>query len=137
MNRLQKAAFSMAEVVIVVAIVGLLLAFSVPSIRRAQLQANADACIEYLRQIEAAKEQWASMRGHPAGTPIEGAPNQAELEAQILRLVRRSPRCPFDTADLGYHFGSVGQVRATCRVDDARRGTANALNPPHRLPPED
>ncbi len=134
MNRIPRAAFTLVEIVVVVAIVGLVIAFSVPSIRRAQLQANADACIEYLRQIEAAKEQWASMRGLPEGTLIEGAPNQAELEAQILRLVRRTPRCPFDTANLGYNFGSVGQIRATCRVDDARRGTANALTPPHRLP---
>ena len=54
-----KQGFTLVEIMIVVAIIGLLAAIAIPSFMKARTQSQANACINNLRQIEAAKEQWA------------------------------------------------------------------------------
>ena len=51
--------FTLVEIMIVVAIIGLLAAIAVPNFVRARSKAQQNACINNLRQIEGAKAQWA------------------------------------------------------------------------------
>jgi len=51
--------FTLVEIMIVVAIIGLLAAIAIPSFIKARTESQKNACINNLRQVESAKEQWA------------------------------------------------------------------------------
>jgi prepilin-type N-terminal cleavage/methylation domain-containing protein len=58
-NTSRKAGFTLVEIMIVVAIIGLLAAIAIPNFIHARTTAQANACINNLRQIDAAIQQWA------------------------------------------------------------------------------
>jgi prepilin-type N-terminal cleavage/methylation domain-containing protein len=54
-----KQGFTLVEIMIVVAIIGLLAAIAIPSFMKARTTSQMNACINNLKQIDAAKDQWA------------------------------------------------------------------------------
>ncbi len=68
----RKAGFTLVEIMIVVAIIGLLAAIAIPNFVKARQTAQTNACINNLRIIDAAKQQWALETGQPSSaTPTD------------------------------------------------------------------
>lgn len=68
--------------------VGVMAGLAVPSVMKARSAASANACINNLRQIEAAKEQWALEQKKASGDAAE--------EVGIVQYIKggKVPRCP-------------------------------------------
>ncbi|MDD2707408.1 MAG: prepilin-type N-terminal cleavage/methylation domain-containing protein [Verrucomicrobiae bacterium] len=55
----KKSGFTLVEIMIVVAIIGLLAAIAVPSFMRARMRSQASTILNECRQVDAAKDQYA------------------------------------------------------------------------------
>lgn len=65
--------FTLVEIMIVVAIIGLLAAFAIPAFQAARRKSRVMACMNNMRKIEAAKDQWSFVNaGNPTWTDLEG-----------------------------------------------------------------
>ena len=73
MKKMNKKGFTLVEIMIVVAIIGLLAAIGIPSFQKARAGSRKNACINNLRQIESAKEQWAMENNGVAGQSVTTA----------------------------------------------------------------
>lgn len=86
-----RRAFTLVEIMIVVALIGLLAALAIPNFIRARTTAQTKVCINNLRQIDSAKQQWALENKQTGGaTPV-----QTELEPFLIRTTSGvMPICP-------------------------------------------
>ena len=84
--------FTLVEIMIVIAIIGLLCAIAIPSYMRARADSQASACISNLRQIDSAVQQFAIENGKTVGYLI-GYPS--DLTPYIKLNANSSiPPCP-------------------------------------------
>ena len=113
------AGFTLVEIMIVVAIIGLLAAIAIPSFVHARAKSQATACVNNLRQIESAVQQFALEKGKHVGEviyPYDITP--------YIRLNSSSsiPPCP---AGGTYSLETVGAIpQALCSL-------STTVDPPH------
>jgi prepilin-type N-terminal cleavage/methylation domain-containing protein len=67
---LRAAGFTLVEIMIVVAIIGLLAAIAIPNFVKARATSQQNACINNLRQIDASAQEFALERGKKTGDAI-------------------------------------------------------------------
>ena len=88
-NAVRKSGFTLVEIMIVVAIIGLLAAIAIPNFVKARQSSQVNACIANLKQIEGAKANWAmENRKTNANTPVDG-----DLFGATA-YIRIKPECP-------------------------------------------
>jgi prepilin-type N-terminal cleavage/methylation domain-containing protein len=64
-------AFTLVEIMIVVSLIGLLAAMAIPSFLRARSATHRSTCINNLKQIEGAIQQWATERKKPQSARVD------------------------------------------------------------------
>ena len=115
--------FTLVEIMIVVAIIGLLSAVALPGFLHSRAQSQANACINNLRQIENACQQIAFIKNMPPGAVINFP---ADVTPYVkLNSAGSIPPCP---AGGSYSLLLVGQnPQSQCSL-----GTT--VTPAHVLP---
>ena len=111
----RKAGFTLIEIMIVVAIIGLLAAIAIPNFVHARTTAQQNACINNLRQIDGAKQEWALENKQPA----TATPSSTQLQPYMGRGSNGSlPVCPLDSSAgfaTSYNVNSL-QTAPTCII---------------------
>ncbi len=116
------SAFTLVEIMIVVLIIGILLAIAVPNFVRARESARGKACIDNLKQIDAAKEQLAMDNKLATGAADPGLP---ALVGPTL-YIKSTPVCPSNGT---YTPNAIGTT-PVCSI----AANAGATYAPHQLP---
>src|SRR5689334_9533999 len=115
-----KAGFTLVEIMIVVAIIGLLAAIAIPNFVKARTTSQANACINNLRQYDGAVQQYA-LEQKLASTATY---TMSVLKPYIkLDSSQNLPACP---ANGTYTAGSTVTNPPTC--------TLSTQSPAHKLP---
>lgn len=110
----EKKAFTLVEIMIVVAIIGLLVAIAIPNFVRARRNTRKNLCINNLRLLTHAVEQYAIEYGAGDDT----APTPAIIWGTDTSYIENTLECPEGIAGDAYAIPNVGNDAACPNVGE-------------------
>ena len=116
----RKSGFTLVEIMIVVAIIGLLAAIAIPNFVKARTTSQQNACINNLRQYDGAVQQWALENKKQSTDPYGLTSIQPYIK---LDSTGNLPSCP---AGGSYASGGAVTNPPTCNL--------STIPTPHKLP---
>ena len=118
----RKAGFTLVEIMIVVAIIGLLAAIAIPNFIKARATSQCNACINNLRQIDAGINEWALENGQSNGATV----TSPQTVSGYIKLNSASsvPGCPAGGTYTTSTVGATPQIKCSF----------SSLTPGHFLP---
>ena len=104
--------FTLVEIMIVVAIIGLLAAIAVPNFARARTQSQQNTCINNLRQIDSAIQRWALENNKATNTTV--------AFTDISGFLKNAVACPAGGTNFSssYTISDVA-TKPTCQISPA------------------
>jgi prepilin-type N-terminal cleavage/methylation domain-containing protein len=103
--------FTLVEIMIVIAIIGLLAGIAVPNFIKARTVAQANTCINHLRQIDAAIQEWALETKKAEGQLVNYSDISSHLKGSVV--------CPAD----GLSFSDSYAITTVSNKPSCRRVT--------------
>src|SRR5437667_4344419 len=114
----RKSGFTLVEIMIVVAIIGLLAAIAIPNFIKARTTSQMNACINNLRQVDGAIQQWALEQKKDPAAKVAFSDISSYLKNAVI--------CPSG----GTTFGDSDTI-----VDGSTKPICEKVPATHLLPP--
>ena len=125
LRRRRQSGFTIVEIMIIVLILGILLMVAVPDFSRVRELSHSKSCVDNLKKIDAAKQQYSLAHKLMSGAPDPGL-DALTGSAGASAYLKEKPVCPSNGA---YVVNAIGLAPA-CSVS----ANVDARYAPHKLP---